>query len=160
MYNSYGTEEIPKRCSKPLDQEIWRAWQEKNRLQDMRNAVSRMKAVKWLCIAVLIATAVLFSHLSPYHAVVRFAVALGALVIMMQGFHTRRYVFAALFAALVLLYNPFVPAFTFSGDWQRLFVLASLLPFLASLIWMNALNRVASTRQSPTASAIFSRRVR
>jgi energy-coupling factor transporter transmembrane protein EcfT len=152
MYHSYGREETPKGGSKPLDQEVWRAWQEKNRLQDIRNAVTRMKAVKWLCVAVLIVTAVLFSHLSPYHAVVRFAVALGALVVMMQGFHTRRYIFAVLFAALVLLYNPFVPAFTFSGNWQRLFVLASLLPFLASLVWMNALSRAASMRRSPTTS--------
>ena len=44
MYYSYEKEVNPKKCSKPLDQEIWRAWQEKNRFQDMRNAVSRIES--------------------------------------------------------------------------------------------------------------------
>ena len=133
---------------KPLDQEVWRAWQQKNRLQERQKAVARMKAVKWLCIALLIVTAVLFSPLSPYHVIVRFTVAFGALVVMMQGLRTRRYAFAILFAALIFLYNPFVPTFAFSGSWQRLLVFASALPFLASLIWMQAIGRAVSAQES------------
>jgi hypothetical protein len=45
----------------------------------------------------------------------------------------QHYAFAALFGALALLYTPVAPLFSFSGDWQRLIVLASAGPFLASL---------------------------
>ena len=145
-----GTQGPPQSGSKPLDQEVWRAWQDKNRLEEGQRAVTRMKVVKWLCIALLIITAVLFSPLSPYHVIVRFTVALGALVVMMQGLQTRHYAFAVLFAALVFLYNPFVPIFAFSGIWQRLLVLVSVLPFLTSLIWMNAVGHMVSAKESHT----------
>ncbi|MBV9679288.1 MAG: hypothetical protein JO185_23325 [Acidobacteriaceae bacterium] len=151
MNHSHEIQELSQRGSKPLDQEVWRAWQERNRLQEGQKAVTRMKAVKWLCIAVLLVTALFFSQLSPYHVIVRFAVALGALVVMMQGLGTRHYAFAASFAAIVLLYNPFVPTFLFAGGWQHLFVLASVFPFLASLVCMNAINRAVSPRESHTA---------
>lgn len=151
MYHSNERPELSQGGSKQLDQEIWRAWQEKNRFQEEWRAISRMKALKWLCIAVLLVTAVFFTQLYPYHLIVRFAVALGAFVVMMQGLSTRHYAFAALFAATVLLYNPFVPTFLFVGGWQRLFVLASVFPFLASLAWMNAISRVVSPRKSHTA---------
>jgi hypothetical protein len=135
---------------KPLDQEVWRAWQDKNHLAEGRRAVTRMKAVKWACIAILIVTGVLFSPLSPCHVIVRFLVALGALAVMVQGLHTQRYAFTALFAGLVCLYNPFVPTFAFSGSWQRWLVFASALPFLMSLIWMNAMGRAVSAKGSRT----------
>ena len=150
MDHSQETPGLSRGGSKPLDREVWRAWQEKNRLEERQRAVTRMKTVKWLCIAILIVTAVLFSPLSPYHAVVRFTVAFGALVVMMQELQTRRYAFAVLFAALLLLYNPFVPTFAFSGHWQRLLVFASVLPFLTSLIWLQAIGRVVSAQESQT----------
>ncbi len=151
MHHSDEIHGFPQEGSKPLNQEVWRAWKEKNRLQEGQRAVTRMKAVKWLCIAVLLATAFFLPQLSPYHVIVRFAVALGAIAVMMQGLHTRHYVFAVLFAATVLLYNPFAPTFLFSGGWQRLFVLTSVLPFLASLVWMNAISRAVSSRGNYTA---------
>jgi hypothetical protein len=151
MYHSDETQGRSQRSSKPLDQEVWRAWQGKNRLQEGRRAMMRIKALKWLCIAALLITAFFFSQLSPYHVIVRFAVALGALVVMMQGLHTRHYTFAVLFAVTVLIYNPFAPTFLFSGGWQRLFVLTSVFPFLASLVWMNAISQAVSTRGSNTA---------
>lgn len=151
MHHSDERPELSQRSSKPLDQAVWRAWQEKNRFQEGRRAIIRMKAVKWLCVAVLVLTAVFFTQLSPYHFIVRFAVASGALVVMRQGLGTRHYALAALFAATVLLYNPFVPTFLFAGGWQRLFVLASVFPFLASLVWMNAISRAVSPKESHTA---------
>jgi len=47
-----------------------------------------------------------------------------------SGLH---YASAAVFAAVALLYNPVAPVFSFSGDWPRALVLASALPFVASL---------------------------
>lgn len=61
------------------------------------------------------------------------------------------YAFAASFVAIALLYNPFVPTFLFAGSWQHLFVLASVFPFLTSLVWMNAISRAISPRNSQTA---------
>lgn len=145
MYDSELTQEPHTHRARRLDENVWRAWQEKNRLEEMRNTATRMKVVKWLCIGVLVVTAVLFSYLSPYGAAVRSAVTLGALIVMIQGLHTRRYAFAALFAAIVVLYNPLFPTFTLSGGWQRLLVLTSAVPFVASLAWMNA-TRPVSTR--------------
>ena len=129
---------VPASSSKPLDQEVWRAWQEKHRLRDERKAVTRMKAVKWVCIAILLITALFFVPLAPYHVWVRFAIALGACVVLGQGLHTRQYGFAVLFTVLVLLYNPLIPVFAFSGSGPRGLVLASTLPFLASLVGRKA----------------------
>ena len=69
---------------------------------------------------------------------VRFIVAAGAIVVMFQAFHARHYAFAAVFGALALLYNPVRHAFSFSGDWQRALVVASAVPFVASLAWGSA----------------------
>lgn len=125
--------------SKPLDETVWRAWLNKNRLEDKQHAAARIKAVKWACIGVLMATAAVSSYVfspyvSAYQAVVRFAIALGAIVMMFESLRTRQYAFTALFAAVVLLFNPVVPIFTFAGNWAIL--LAAVLPFVASLAWM------------------------
>jgi hypothetical protein len=64
---------------------------------------------------------------------------IGAVVMMMlQAFHAKRYVVAALFGALALLYNPVAPAFGFVGEWQRVVVAASSIPFISLLVWRDA----------------------
>ena len=62
------------------------------------------------------------------------------MVVMFQALQARYYAVAAVFAALALFYNPVVPAFSFSGNWQRAVVVASAVPFIASLAWGNARN--------------------
>jgi hypothetical protein len=74
-----------------------------------------MTAVKSVSIVALLAAAGLWPHGMPYEVVVRFVVAAGALL-----------------AVLALLYDPVVPVFSFSGDWQRGLVVASALPFVVS----------------------------
>ena len=63
----------------------------------------------------------------------RFVVAAGAIAVMFHTIHAGRYALATVFAAVALLYNPVVPVFSFSGDWPRAVVVASALPFVASL---------------------------
>ena len=75
----------------------------------------------------------LWTHLAPYDVVARFIVAAGAIVVMFHAFHTGHHVLAAALAAVALLYNPVVPVFSFSGDWPRALVVASAVPFVASL---------------------------
>jgi len=118
---------------KPLDQAAWDVWVSKNRAEERRNNAVFFKGVKCLAIAGLMVVAGFWSHLGPFDLVIRFIVAAGAMVAMFQAFHTRQFVFAGLFGALVALYNPVAAVMTFSGGWQRAVVAASALPFIVSL---------------------------
>lgn len=111
----------------------WDAWVAKGRARDLRSSAARTKAVKWVSIAALLVTAGLWSHLAPYDIMIRFIVAAGAIVVMFQAFHARHFAFGSVFGLLVLLYNPVVPVFSFSGDWQRALVVTSAIPFAVSL---------------------------
>ena len=118
-----------------LDESLWRDWVATGRARERRNDAKRSKALTWLAIAGLIAGAAAWSLLAPYDLVVRFIVATAAVVGVVQATQAKRYVLAAVFAMLALLYNPIAPAFSFSGEWQRMLVAASVLPFAASLGW-------------------------
>jgi hypothetical protein len=122
----------------PLDEGVWSAWVSKGRAQERRSNATRVKAVIWISIAALSVLVVAWSLVVPYHSIFRFVVAAGAFALMFHEYHARQFAFAAVFGALVLLYNPVVPVFPFSGDWQRAVVLATLAPFVASLATRNA----------------------
>lgn len=143
-----GPRDSQAHSSKPLDETVWRAWLNKNLLEERQRAVARIKAVTWACIGVLLGTAVVSSYVVPpyvssYQAVVRFAIGLGAIGIVFESLRTRQYAFAALFAAVVLLFNPVVPIFALARNW--LILLAAVLPFVASLVWMKERPRRTST---------------
>ena len=122
---------------KPLNEAVWRAWIAKTRAQDRRGCELRSKAVKWIAIAALLVAEAVGSHLAPYHVVIRFMVAAGALTLLIEAGHAHRYAFVVAFGALAVLYNPVLPVFTFSGAWQFALIAASTLPFAASLAWRN-----------------------
>jgi hypothetical protein len=119
--------------SKPLDEAAWQAWVEKGRARDRRASAARFTAVKWVSLAALVVVAGLWSHLGPYDVVTRFVVAAGAVVLMFHAIPAGHYALGAAFGALALLYNPIAPLFSFSGEWQRVLVVASVAPFVASL---------------------------
>jgi hypothetical protein len=130
---------LPLPLAKPLDESVWQAWVLKGRAKDERSHAVAMKAVTWISlVTLLLAAAGLWSQIAPYDVAVRFFLAAGGLVLMFQAFQTRHYVFATVFGALALLYNPVVPLFRFSGEWQSVFVMASTVPFIVSLTWRNA----------------------
>ena len=125
--------------SKPLDETLWRAWMKENLLEEKRRAAARTKGVNWACIGVLAVAALASSYVSApfvpaYEVVVRLTIGVGAIALMFDNLHAREYVFAALFAAIALLLNPVLPAFALSAN--GLILLASMLPFVASLLWM------------------------
>jgi hypothetical protein len=124
-----------------LDEAVWKAWVAKGRAQERRSIATRIIAVKWAATAVLLGAAGFWSNVAPLEVVVRFLVTAGAMVLMFQAFQKSHHVLTAVFGALALLYNPVVPAFSFSGDWERVLVAASAIPFIASLVWPNARNR-------------------
>ena len=127
---------------RPLDEEVWRAWQAKNRLHDERIATRLTKAVKWGCIATLLVTAALPLQIAPYQNALRFIVAAGAVMVMLQALHAHRYAYAALFAATGLLYNPVIPTFSLAGNWQVLIIYVTMILFALSLTWMKFGSRV------------------
>ena len=134
--------------STPLDETVWRAWLKETLLQERQRAAARIKAVKWACIGVLMATAIVSSYVltpyvSAYQAVVRFAIGFGALIMIFESLRTRQYVFTAVFAVVILLFNPVVPTFALRGN--SLLLLASVLPFVASLVWLRPERVAAST---------------
>jgi len=134
-----GPEELVGRTPNALDETVWSAWMQKNLLQERQGVAARAKGVKWACLGVLLITAASSSYVFPpyvsgYETVVRFAIGIGAMLIMFQSLRARQYTFTALFAALILLFNPVFPTFAFSGSW--LILLVSMIPFIASLVWM------------------------
>src|SRR5512140_811523 len=110
---------------KPQPEMEWQAWVEKGRARDRRSSAARVRAVKLVSIAVLLVTAAVWSHLTPFEVVVRFIVAGAALAVMFQVLHAEHYALGVVFGALALLYNPLVPTFNLSGDWQRALVITS-----------------------------------
>lgn len=118
---------------KPLDEAVWQAWKAKGRAQDRKGREARIKALKWGSIIALLAVAGLWSQVTSYDIVIRFLLAAGAIGVMFEAFNKRQYALGAVFAGLVLLYNPVAPVFDFSGDWQRALVVLSAVPFAASL---------------------------
>ena len=62
-----------------------------------------------------------------------FVVCLGAIVVVMQAGRAKKYVWAGGFAVIALLFNPIVPVLPFDGEWGRLLVLVSIVPFAVSL---------------------------
>jgi hypothetical protein len=121
----------------PLDEALWQAWVARGRSADERGREVRLRAMKVGVIAGLLFAAILWSRAAPFEVVVRFMVGAGAIAVMIQSLRTGRYVFAPVFAALVVLFNPIAPVFEFSGDWQRALLIASAAPFVASLAWRN-----------------------
>jgi hypothetical protein len=127
---------------RPLDEEVWRGWQQKNRLHDARIAARLTKVVKWMCIATLLVTAALPLYIAPYEAALRFIVAAGAAALMMQALHAHRYAVAALFATAGVLYNPIAPTFSLAGNaWQPLIIYPTVILFALSLTWLNVVGQ-------------------
>ena len=138
LQESQGVLEPP--TSKPLDEAVWQAWIAKGRARDRHDSAVRINAVKWISIAGLLAAAGLWPQLARYEVLLRFLVAMGAVVLMFHAFETHRYAFTGVFGAVAFLYNPAMPIFALSGNWQHALVLASTTPFALSLTWRNPWN--------------------
>jgi hypothetical protein len=119
-----------------LDEKVWQAWVHKGALRERRSADRRMTLVKCAGLAILAATAVLWRSLSEFDFFIRLGVSLSGLAILFQALRLRRYAFVAIFAAVIVAYNPIVPTFGLSGTEAHAFVVSTMLPFAASLIWL------------------------
>lgn len=121
--------------SPPLDEAEWNAWLARGDAHYHRRLVTVLKVVKSICVATLLGVAALGVYLSAYEVVPRFIVTAGSLLVMIQTLRCRRKVAMGVFVAMALLYNPILPVFSFSGEWQRSLVALSALPFVIALGW-------------------------
>ena len=122
-------------ASKPLDEAVWRAWVARGLEEDRRSSAVFVKAAQWIVIAVLIAASALWSQVTTYAVAIRFVVAAGAIIVMSRAISSRQYAVAAMFAFLVLVYNPVAPPFGFAGGAQHAFVAGTAVLFAAALVW-------------------------
>jgi hypothetical protein len=118
---------------KPLDEVVWCAWLEKNRLAEANAAVTRMNAVKWTCIAVSACSVPLFREMGPYRIVVEFVLAVGGIISVAQSIQKRSYVLAAAFVAVVALFNPVIRLAMLAGAAGPPLVLAAAIIFALSI---------------------------
>jgi hypothetical protein len=121
----------------PLNEQVWWAWVAKGRAAEEQGRNFRLRAFKIVVIAALLCAAILWSRAAMFDVVIRFLAGTGAIAVMVQSLRTRRYFFALVFAAIVVVLNPIAPIFEFSGDWQRALLVACAAPFVASLAWPN-----------------------
>lgn len=119
----------------PLDEARWQAWMQRGVARDVLNHAVRLKAVKGICVATLLAGAVLWFNVAPFAFALQGIVTAGSLFVMWQAIQERRFTFAAVLGALALLYNPVVPLVHAFGGWQRAAMVASTIPFVLSLDW-------------------------
>ncbi len=121
--------------ARPLDEALWQAWLAKGRDQERRSRLVANQAVRWGSMIALLVAAAIGAQLAPYEVVVRFAVTAGAVAMLLQTLRARQFAFAAAFGMIAALFNPVSPVLSFSGGWERAFVAASAIPFVAPLVW-------------------------
>ncbi len=66
------------------------------------------RIVKWTCLAALVVAAAVILHGIP-QILVQFVVCGGAVFVMMEAVHTRKYLWVAAFALVALYFNPIFP---------------------------------------------------
>jgi uncharacterized protein DUF6804 len=118
---------------------------------EQRGATKRLIAAKCLSIMVSAATMLLWGDTFGYDLWIRFGVTLGALLVLFQALQSQHYPVAAAFAVLIVIFNPFVPAFPFTGPATFVVVLSTASSCIAALIWLRS--EEPARKNSPAAAA-------
>jgi hypothetical protein len=71
----------------------------------------RIRLVKWLCIAVLFVSIVLWYWIGGYELPFRLVICSGAVVVAVQALHSARHRWTTCFVAIAVLFNPAIPVF-------------------------------------------------
>jgi hypothetical protein len=119
----------------PLDEAVWQVWKAKGREQDRRRGLDFNTVVRCGAITALLIVVGLGAQVAPHALLARLVVAASAVTLVVQAMQARQVLFAAAFGLIAALYNPMAPAFDFSSTWERAFVAASAVLFLAPLLW-------------------------
>jgi hypothetical protein len=122
--------------SRPIDEAVWRAWILKGIANERRLNARLLKVAKGIAIGALIAASSLWSQVTPpTETIAKFIVAVASVVVVTQAFGRRQYAVGAVFFAMVLMFNPVLRIFEFSGQWQHAFVAGAAVLFSASFVW-------------------------
>jgi len=119
---------------KSVDESVWRIGEHRNRARQAHANTARVMALKWACIAALLSMAALGTHGAAYQLAVRMLITTSALFLVFRAVPDRKYLSAAMFFAIAVLYNPAPALFSFSGFWPLLVALGSVALFAASLV--------------------------
>lgn len=90
--------------------------------------------VKWVSIAALLLTVVFWQNASSYQLVLKGLVSVAAAVVLVQAFQQGKQIWAIVFLAVAVLFNPAVPVIHFAGVFSLLLVIVSITPFAISLV--------------------------
>jgi hypothetical protein len=119
-----------------LDEVAWDAWITKGKARERRGADRRLTALKWATIAALTFTGSVWGGLPTWSEIAMLSlVSLSGMAMAIRyGSTYRKYIAAAVFFAIAMLYNPVFPFVAFAGDWQqRVAVLLTIVPFAMAL---------------------------
>jgi hypothetical protein len=94
--------------------------------------------MKWISSAALLTATVFWGVALDHELLLTVVVFLGAIVVLQQAVSERKYVWAAGFGAIALVFNPAAPLFQASGDWFRVTALVCTAVFAISLIALKA----------------------
>jgi hypothetical protein len=102
-----------------------------------------INVMKWFSIAVLLLTLTFWKSAGDYQLALNVVISIAAVVVVVQAFRSKRYLWAAGFIVVAALFNPVAPVFRLAGGWSLLLVALTIAPFAFSL---------AALRQQPRLS--------
>ncbi len=89
--------------------------------------------VKFVSIAALLLTTMLWTYAPSFDIALRFVVGFSALVVATQAIRARKRYWAVAFYVIAFLFNPFAAVITLTGTASMLVILATVVPFAISL---------------------------
>ena len=89
--------------------------------------------MKWVSIAALLMAALSWRSAEGYQLLLEFVVCMGAIVVVMQAVQETKYLWAAGFVTIAMLFNPIVPVPRPTGDLYLLMIFVCLASFAISL---------------------------
>jgi hypothetical protein len=111
--------------------------------------------MKWIAIVALF-LAVLWRSSADYRTILQFVVCAGATFVVLQAARSGKYLWAAAFSGIAVLFNPIVPVELSRGMflWLDLTCLAMFLVSLASLKTRTRLSVVSITDPTPQSESL------
>jgi len=91
------------------------------------------RIMKLATISVLLLAALFWSYAPKIGLSLRFLVGLGAILVARQAVQARRFLWAAGFLSITILFNPLVRLVPFHGDLPLLIVIGATVPFVVAL---------------------------
>jgi hypothetical protein len=99
----------------------------------------RTRVVKWLCIAVLFVSFVLWQWIADYEFPLRAVVCSGAVVVAVQAFQSAKHRWTICFLAIALLFNPAIPVFPLANGLGLAAIVLAAGAFAVSLTQLKSL---------------------